>query len=48
MLKNSMATLYIDGQLINTVKVRLRASKTKDGINDIIIVVVILFIIIPN
>lgn len=26
MLKNSMATLYIDGQLINTVKVRLRVS----------------------
>lgn len=25
MLKNSMATLYIDGQLINTVKVRLWA-----------------------
>lgn len=26
MLKNSMATLYIDGQLINTVKVRLHVS----------------------
>lgn len=27
MLKNSMATLYIDGQLINTVKVRLHVNK---------------------
>lgn len=27
MLKNSMATLYIDGQLVNTVKVRLHVNK---------------------
>lgn len=27
MLKNSMATLYIDGQLINTVKVRLHVKQ---------------------
>lgn len=27
MLKNSMATLYIDGQLINTVKVRSHVNK---------------------
>lgn len=52
MLKNSMATLYIDGQLINTVKVRLHIDKIIQAflmsfheIHYIIIITIIITII---
>lgn len=44
MLKNSMATLYIDGQLINTVKVRLHVNKIIQ-FQEIVYIIIIVIII---
>lgn len=51
MLKNSMATLYIDGQLINTVKVRLHVNKIIQAFlmmfQEIVYIIIIAVIILP-